>query len=149
LDLVLFPGVGSVVAGMELPGGKKMRLLYVLALFQLVAGPLVLMQVAVLCRLTMQEVPSYGVAAGFQKAWHSAEFSAALDHPALVKKSDSKMPLPDLKGKLMKEKMPLLAWQPVFFVKAAAFTRVACADWSRGWPPTWQQAPPGPPPRVG
>jgi hypothetical protein len=46
----------------------KLRLLYVLALAQLVGGPLVLLQVTLFCKLTVKEVPHMKVAEAAARA---------------------------------------------------------------------------------
>lgn len=131
--------------------GDKRKLLYLLALFQLVAGPLVLLQVTVLCKVTAREAPRQGMAAAFEKAWQSREFHATLQLAEQTGKNDSKSPLPasDPLGKLLKAKSPIIAWETVRFVMNANGQLVPCSDWARRWTPIWPQAPPGPPPRIG
>ncbi len=130
---------------------RNLRFLYLLALFQLVAGPLVLFQVTLLCKLTVREAPRNGVATAVMKAWHNPEFQAALAHDDGLQQAATKSPLPtdDPKSKIVKVKMPATAWQAAPLVLVNLSSRVAIVDSSRVWTPAWPQAPPGPPPRLG
>ncbi len=134
----------------NLPRGRKLKFLYVLALFQLVAGPLVLWQVTVFTKLAAREAPSSGVAAAFMKAWHSDEFQAALQDTQPPGKKDAKSPLPtsDPKGKLLKGDLHAALWKSTRLPRISADGLVLRSDWSRRWTPVWPQAPPGPPPRM-
>lgn len=135
---------------MTLPGWKKMKLLYVLALFQLVAGPLMLMQVTVFCKMVVKESPRQGVAAAFEKSWSSEEFQAVLASPDAPKKGEAQSPQPAPEEKLkVEKKMPLMAWQAVAFLKVLPCERVAWVMPERLRYGVWPQAPPAPPPRVG
>lgn len=131
--------------------GKKLRFLYVLALLQLVAGPLVLLQVTVFCQLTIPEVPRQGLVVAAQKTWKAKEFQAVLHLADQSSKDDSESPLPtsDPLSKSLKAKMPFIAWTSAPLLAIQATELVPCSDWSRMWTPTWPQAPPGPPPRIG
>lgn len=129
-----------------------MKLLYALALFQLVAGPLVIFQVSLLCKLTVREVPRQGIGPAFQKAWHSEDFQAGLSEgKTMARKDDKKSPSPtsDPKATAGKAKMPATDWRLARFLAPPPLGFVRCSDWSRRWTPIWPQAPPGPPPRVG
>jgi hypothetical protein len=130
---------------------KNLRFLYLLALFQLVAGPLVLFQVTVLCKLTVRETPRIGVAKAVSKAWCSPEFQAAFTTDDEVKPTSAKSPLPtsDPKAKIVKVKMPAIAWQAAPLVLVNLSARINGMDRDRVWTPAWPQAPPGPPPRLG
>ena len=142
--------VCTLWAGMTLLGGKKMKLLYVLALFQLVAGPLMLMQVTVFCKMVVKESPRQGVAAAFEKSWSSEEFQAVLASPDPLKKGDAQSPQPAPEQKLkVEKKMPLMAWQAVVFLKVLPSARIAWVMPERLQYGVWPQAPPAPPPRVG
>ena len=125
------------------------RHLVLLALFQLVAGPLMLLQVTVFCSLTARETPQQGVAKAVVKAWHSDAFQSllALSDEGRVEKDHGSLP-PD-SGKFLgaKAKLNMVVWQlpPVEFYRP-------CVDgvWDphlRAWTPSWPQAPPGTPPR--
>jgi hypothetical protein len=133
--------------------GNQLKFLYLLALFQLVAGPLVLLQFTVFCKLTVPEIPRQGLVVAVEKSWQSGEFQTVLKLPEATVDADTKSPLPgsDPPAKaLMKAKMPCIAWAGDFSALAVpASELVPCADWARVWTPAWPQAPPGPPPRVG
>ncbi len=129
----------------------KLRSLYLLALFQLVAGPLVLFQVSVLSKMVVREAPSHGITKAVTLAWNSSEFQSALsetDLPDLVK-SKQTTPTSDPKATLVKVKMPCIDWQDARLVWVNASTPVPRTDGARTWTPAWPQPPPGPPPRVG
>ena len=130
--------------------GRKLKFLYLLALCQLLAGPLVLLQVVVFCQKAAPEIPRQGLVSAAQIAWHSDEFQAALRQAdPICKDSKSSVPKSDPSLKLLKAKMPIIAWHlPVLRIFASK-QFVLCPDRERIWMPTWPQAPPGPPPRVG
>lgn len=131
--------------------GRKMKWLYLLALFQFVAGPLVILQVSLLCKLTVREIPHESIGPALVKAWHSTEFQAALDMGKTVITKDEKSPLrsKDPLAGTGKLKMPATPWNVDHFLPPAAIGIVAWSDWCRRWTPVWPQAPPGPPPRMG
>lgn len=136
---------------MEFFRSGKLRLLYVLALVQLVGGPLVLFQVSVFCKLTLHEAPQAGMAKAAELAWKSEGFQAALaaDDVPLAKGTK---PSPDGDGpKLKAEKMkqPVIPWMNPRLETAVAGVHCKLVDRARVWTPAWPQAPPGPPPRVG
>jgi hypothetical protein len=134
---------------MEFP--LKLRTLYLLALFQLVAGPLVLFQVSVLSKMVVREAPTHGISKAVSLAWNSPEFQAALSEgelPELVK-SKQTAPTSDPKATLVKVKMPCIDWQDTRLVWVNASTPVPRTRGARTWTPAWPQPPPGPPPRVG
>lgn len=127
----------------------KLRTLYLLALFQLVAGPAVLVGVMVLGKLTVQEAPRHGVAVALAKAWKSAEFQTLLlSAQADLSPASSKAPAPDSQSKPEMAKVHWAAWageRPQVFeseMSGALLSRLSV------WTPAWPQAPPGPPPRV-
>lgn len=130
---------------------RNLRFLYLLALFQLVTGPLVLFQVTVLCKLTVREVPRNSVATAVSKAWHSPEFQATLTDDGGLQQVAKKSPVPtsDPKTKTVKVKMPAIAWQATPLVLVNLSKRITAQNYSRVWTPAWPQAPPGPPPRLG
>lgn len=129
----------------------KMRWLYLLALAQLVGGPLVLLQVTVFCKLTLHEAPRLGVAKAAVNAWHSDDFQAVLAAADVARKSDSKAPAPTDKSKvkLEKSKLPVVPWMVAPVSLAASSSHCPIVDHARIWTPAWPQAPPGPPPRIG
>ncbi|MBC7980023.1 MAG: hypothetical protein H7Y36_05620 [Armatimonadetes bacterium] len=129
----------------------RIKPLYLLAMFQLVAGPLVLFQVTVLCKVAVREVPKHGIASGVSMAWKSAEFQAVLaaaDVPA-QSKSKSALPTSDPQSDAAKVKMPVAAWRAVHFVVVNPPNRLSFQDIARMWTPALPLPPPGPPPRVG
>ena len=126
------------------------RHLFLLALFQLVAGPLVLMQVSVFCSLTVREAPRQGVAKAMAKAWHSEAFQSLLSASDADRMETDKGPPPanDSKAGTVKAKIDLLAWQPMPALSLPSARLVNWGPQSRTWTPAGLQAPPGPPPRV-
>lgn len=122
------------------------RSLYLLALFQLVTGPLVLLTVLTFCKVTVQHLPADGLAVSLSKALQSDElqalFSETTDAPQ--NKSDKSKP----KVKLDTAKLMLIAWSvpPAFEVSNEVILWPMKAE---TWVSAWAQAPPGPPPRVG
>ena len=122
------------------------RTLYLLALFQLVAGPAVLMGVLVLGKLTVKEAPKHGVAEAFAKAWQSHEFQALLQSNDVPAHPDSKIPLP--KPEPTKAKLHVISWSTAPALIPTRTNSSASYAWLDAWTPTWPQAPPGPPPRV-
>jgi hypothetical protein len=129
----------------------KLRWLYLLALAQLVGGPLVLLQVAMFCKVTLHEAPEVGIAKATVHAWHSHDFQAVLVTAEVVNKGDIKAPAPTDKSKVKMEKSKLEAAPHQFgsFAFAPLSSHCKVVDRARIWTPAWPQAPPGPPPRVG
>jgi hypothetical protein len=127
----------------------KLKLLYLLALFQLLAGPLILLQIAAVCQLTVKEASHHGVVVAVEKAWsgdHLDVFAEVPDHQA--DKSRPSAPTSDPKGKLLKDKFPVTPWMATSFRITGIARHIPCPDWERMWTPAWPQAPPGPPPRA-
>jgi len=133
------------------PGFRKMKWLYVLGLFQLMAGPLIILQVSLLCKLTVREVPEEGIGPAFTKAWRSGEFQAALatGKPMVSKGEKSPSPSREPVAGAEKVKMPATDWRAGNLLPPPSIGLAACSDWCRRWTPVWPQAPPGPPPRIG
>jgi hypothetical protein len=129
----------------------KLRTLYLLALFQLVAGPLVLFQVSVLSKMVVREAPAHGISKAVTLAWNSPEFQSALSHGELpdVVKPRQTTPTSDPKATLVKVKMPCIDWQDTRLVWVNASTPVSRTNGARTWTPAWPEPPRGPPPRVG
>lgn len=125
-------------------------MLYLLALIQLVGGPLVLLQVTLFCKLTLREAPALGIADSVVKAWKSDAFQQALitGHPR-TKDNQSPLPSHDPPTKLEKAKSPPMLWKPDAPLITAACVRWTMITRERIWTPAWPQAPPGPPPRLG
>ncbi len=129
----------------------KFRFLYLLALIQLVGGPLVLFQVTLFCKLTLHEAPRMGMAKAVVHAWVSDDFQAVLADANIAKVDDLKT-TPSGKGpkvKFEKTKEPVIPWMAVRMDLAALAVQRNKVDRERFWTPAWPQAPPGPPPRVG
>ena len=132
---------------MKLAAG--IRPLYLLALFQLVAGPLVLFCVMILCQETVREAADHGVATAVSMAWKCPEFQAAL---ATVDRSDlSKKETPHRgpQEDPVKVEMPPIAWQATPVVLVNDPRRVPLRGIARRWTPVLPVPPPGPPPRLG
>lgn len=127
----------------------KLKLLYLLALFQLLAGPLILLQVAAVCQMTVKEASHHGVAVAMEKAWDGDHLNVLVEMPNHhADKSRQPAPTSDPKGNLLKEKSPVLPWMTSAFRIAEIARYHPCPDWERRWTPAWPQAPPGPPPRA-
>ena len=126
----------------------KMRPLYLLALLQLLGGPVVLLRVTVFCKLTVREAPRVGFVEAAAGAFASDEFrecaSAGLpkrDTPAKDGREG------DPKPKLEKPQHPPAPWMAERRIFAHDVKGTAIADTARTWTPAWPNAPPGPPPR--
>ena len=127
----------------------KLKFLYLLALFQLLAGPLILLQVAAVCEFTVKEASHHGVTVAVEKAWSLEHFGVMAEMPEHhADKSRSPLPTSDPKGKLLKEKSPVLPWLAAAIRIEEMPRHVSCPEWARMWTPAWPQAPPGPPPRA-
>lgn len=137
--------------------GRKMKILYLLALFQLVAGPIVIFQVSLLGRMTAGDVsvPEYARASG--EAIQSSEFrtfpekqiSTAGEPSFPGKKAPASPQSPDTKGKASDGKTPALPWKCIAAPPTPRPELAAIAERIRVRLPVWPQAPPSPPPRVG
>jgi hypothetical protein len=126
----------------------KLRYLYLLALAQLVGGPLVLLHVTVFCKLTLREAPRMGFAQAAAVALDSDEFRACAS--AGLPKRDmpaKESPEGDPKPKLEKPQQPPAPWAAERRFLTDAVKRAKIADTARTWTPAWPNAPPGPPPR--
>lgn len=130
---------------------RNVRLLCLLALGQLVVGPLVLVlvQATTLCRLTVREAPVHGMAA-VSRAWQSEEFQSALVRSADVVAGRSKPSLPgrESKAKPGKVKITATPWQSLPVPPVEESRAEQWAHTPDAWTPAWPHAPPGPPPRV-
>ncbi len=127
---------------------RKIRWLYLLASFQLVAGPLVLVTVTTFCKITVRETPSLGVVKAMSVALHSDEVTMLVNAASDAQRDDSQSSLPVKKTKSVEKKITAVAWQPLVIVWAEAAPVSAPVSEHR-WTPAWPQPPPGPPPRVG
>ncbi len=129
----------------------KFRFIYLLALVQLVGGPLVLLQVTVFCKVALREAPRVGMAKAAVRAWQSDDFQTVLAAADGIRSKESKSlpPTGDSKLKLEKAKPPMISWEPAALILSQLSDHCKIADRARTWTPAWPQAPPGPPPRVG
>ena len=129
----------------------KPRALLLLALFQLVAGPLVLLQVTVFCSLTVREAPRTGVTAAIVKAWKSETFQTLLtpSHNNRMQADNRSLPGSDDKVGHAKVKFYLLTWHLREFASLPPAKLGDNHGLGKTWTPAWPQAPPGTPPRVG
>jgi len=131
------------------PAPTNLRWLYLLALFQLVAGPLVVVTVLTFCEITVREVPTQGLTEALSSAWHSPEVQALIQNATGVPVDDSNAPLPVDSGRQEGKKLTWCVWQkPAIRGWTSPIESKAAFTWLRVWTPAWPQAPPGPPPRV-
>lgn len=131
------------------PLRPSIRHLYLLALFQLVGGPLVILAVVFFSRMVVHQAAEHGLKVGVVKASQSAEWqkvASALSGASCGHSSaGQKDPVPVVKdpsGKLIG-----LVWQGVTL---PAEQLVLCEGphlWVRTLTSAWPHAPPRPPPR--
>ncbi len=121
-------------------------MLYLLALFQLVAGPLVLGVIFTFAKVTVREAPQQGIAKAVQSAWQNPEVQTAFQALTQESQETSKQSLP----KATKDKVKIMgvAWASASFVLVDLAPSKAEVR-ARAWTPAWPQAPPGTPPRLG
>jgi hypothetical protein len=136
---------------MDLFRTRNLRLLYVLALAQLVGGPLVLLQLTLFCKLTLQETPHVGMARAAVQTWHSDDFQTALTAGISTApcETKSKPPARDPQPDPEKAKPPVIPWAAGNLALIAPREDSEAGLRSKFWTPAWPHAPPGPPPRVG
>ncbi|QTN33233.1 hypothetical protein HZ994_13225 [Akkermansiaceae bacterium] len=124
------------------------RLLYLLALLQLVGGPIMLLQVSLFSKLVIQEAPRVGLLQAVSFAWDSPEFRDAL--------ADASVPWKNAAGTTSKEDKAKPDCPAAHDLPWNADPR-PCPDdpavcgvlgYFRIWTPQWPHAPPGPPPRM-
>lgn len=129
--------------------GKKFKLLYLLALFQLAAGPLVIVQISVLCKLTSREAHREGWVESFENAWMSEELHAVSHPPGRQAKNavPDRKPAPEPKPDSSPTKGPVIPWRETSILISTLAHFSPLTHWDRSWFPVWPQAPPGPPPR--
>ena len=129
---------------------RNTRWLYLLALFQLVAGPLVLTQVMVFCKITVENTAEQGVITAAVEALQSDEFNASLDAAAGVRQeepnSDRQLPRETKMSSLKIIGTPWAGHLPALVADAPQ--SIDFADYRQRWTPTGLSAPPGPPPRL-
>jgi hypothetical protein len=133
---------------MDFPRARKLRLLYVLALAQLVGGPLVLLQLTFFCKLTLQEAPRVGMARAAVQAWHSDDFQTALWACVSTAPEEKKSPARDPQPDPEKAKLPVIPWAAGNLALFVPPDDSELGLRSKFWTPAWPHAPPGPPPRV-
>lgn len=135
---------------MERRHKRPMKILYLLALAQLVGGPLVLLQVSLFCKLTLTQTPESGLADAARMAFESNEFKAALQiEPLRDGKNGKSDSTPQDPSKMEKPKSPLIAWADSALRHSQIGLPCLTGVHVDSWTPTWPHAPPGPPPRVG
>gem|GEM_PF-2721276 len=128
----------------------KFRFLYLLALAQLVGGPLVLLHVTLFATLTIREAPRVGIVQAVAEAWASPAFQESITTAALPWKDSMKSEKHDGKVKLKPDfpAVPVFPWntESPGYANPTAF----CGGQYhlRTWTPFWPHAPPGPPPRI-
>lgn len=127
---------------------RNKRWLLLLALFQLVAGPLVLLQVMVFCQITAEKTPEQGIVKAATEAWQSAEFQRTLDVAAVVHTDRSGVPAPEKSLQPEQTKLFGTLWEPMTGLVRISADVVAGTLLKRSWTPVGLQAPPGPPPRL-
>jgi hypothetical protein len=125
------------------------RSLYLLALFQLVAGPLVLVTVMTFCKMVVHETPTQGVVKAMTSAWHSDEVQSLVDVACDRQARDEQGPVPSKKQTTEHGKFIAIAWDVVPQAVKLSLQASCPEDWTSTWTPAWPQAPPGTPPRVG
>lgn len=132
---------------------SKFRHLYLLALFQLVGGPLVLVPMLLMSKAVVRETAQHGVVKGFHEALVSQEWSEAqemLQRGSIVAEPSSSTKAPGKKEKAKdgQPKLDFVAWTPPALMEQDG-TPVKRPAWE--WHPMsshWANAPPSPPPRV-
>jgi len=131
------------------PAPTNLRWLYLLALFQLVAGPLVLVTVLTFCEITVREVPTQGLTEALSSAWHSPEVQALIQNATGVPVDDSNAPLPVDSGRQEGKKVTWCVWQkPAIKCWTSPIESKAAFAWLKAWTPALLLALTGPPPRV-
>ena len=124
--------------------------LCLLALFQLVGGPVVLMCVILFSKLSVPRVAEHGLALGVTKAWQSYEWQAAMDdvlhgEAGLPTTQKDKVPA---KLKEAKEKIWAVELEKPVMAPACEATDCVPLPRSDGMATTRSHAPPIPPPRL-
>jgi len=127
----------------------RFRFLYLLALAQLVGGPLVLLQVTLFSKLVISEAPRVGIVEAVSVAWDSPEFQESLVATTLPWKNATETGKKEGKAKPDSPALPVFPWmaEPPECDDDPAVCGVP--GHFRIWTPQWPHAPPGPPPRIG
>jgi len=122
---------------------RKLWMLYLLAIFQLAAGPFVIVSIALFCHLTVPEIPKYGVVPAMAKAWNNMKFQGTLCAAAgLTDTEKSQSPHKNPYDPLLKVKMPPAVWQEARFKSVNHSQLLPQLEIERVWTPAWPQAPP-------
>ncbi|MFD2258085.1 hypothetical protein ACFSSA_15495 [Luteolibacter algae] len=129
---------------------KKLRFLYLLALAQLLGGPIVLLHITLFSKMVLTEAPDVGFANAIQEAWLSEAFQHSFTKATLAA-PDKFSTTSEQKKSLHKKdvrKDPFTSW--FFATNLFPPFSVECltANHIRTWTPAWPNAPPGPPPRM-
>ena len=124
------------------------RSLYLLALFQLVAGPLVLVAVLTFCKVLVHEAPSQGVVKAVTSAWHSDAVQSLIDTTCDQPTTDSPAKGPVKKMNTDTGKFIAIAWDLAAPHLNHLLKATPPHDWVATWTPASPEAPPGTPPRV-
>ncbi|WP_411826146.1 hypothetical protein [Luteolibacter sp. AS25] len=128
----------------------RLRFLYLLALLQLIGGPLVLLNITVFSKITLQETPRLGLTRAAATAWKSPEFQTVLT--ASVSNQQNKVHKDGSDdGKRVKptlQKQPDIPWQRPQNFLCAEYLRTGIMENLQSWTPAWPNAPPGPPPKM-
>ena len=136
------PGVAIFRSG-------KFRFLYLLAMIQLVGGPIVLLQVTLFSKLVIREAPRLGVVGAVSVAFNSPEFRESLAEAGLPRGDAMKTTKKEGKQKPDSPTTPDFPWmaEPPGYPEHRTLCGVP--EHFRIWTPQWPNAPPGPPPRIG
>jgi hypothetical protein len=131
---------------------SKFRHLYLLALFQLVGGPLVLVPMLLISKAAVRETAQHGVVKGFHQAMVSQEWEEVRemlqDGEVSGTSSSTKAPGKQEKSKDGNAKLNFMVWTSPAHMKLEGVP-VKQPAWE--WQPmasSWANAPPSPPPRV-
>jgi hypothetical protein len=131
---------------------SKFRHLYLLALFQLVGGPLVLVPMLMMSKAVVRETAQHGVVKGFHQAMVSQEWEEVREmlQDGVVSGTSSSTKAPGKQEKSIdgKSKLDFVAWTTPALMELDGVP-VKRPAWE--WQPmasSWANAPPSPPPRV-
>jgi hypothetical protein len=126
----------------------KLRFLYLLALAQLVGGPLVLLQVMLFSKLVISEAPRVGVVEAVSIVWDSPEFRESLVAPVQPRKNAMGTLKKEGKAKTDFPTAPVFPWMAESRECDEDLALCGVPGHYRIWTPRWPNAPPGPPPRI-
>jgi hypothetical protein len=131
---------------------SKFRHLYLLALFQLVGGPLVLVPMLLMSKAVVRETAQHGVVQGFHQAMVSQEWCEVREMfqngAAPEWSSSTKAPGKKEKAKDGKLKLNFMAWTaPAHLELEGVPVNRPAGEW-QPMASSWANAPPSPPPRV-